>query len=61
MAVEALAVNADRSNTKALEAIVTKAGEVMRERCNNAFGEKHGWYADATFNAIPGVKLEDLK
>lgn len=46
-----------------LEAMVQKAGEVMRERCAVECG---CFYADlddkvAALRAIPGVKLEDLK
>ena len=55
------------SDTSALEAIVKKAGEVMRERCAAACaGPNEDWniFADdagLAIRAIPAVTLEDLK
>jgi Skp family chaperone for outer membrane proteins len=43
------------SDTSTLEAIVQKAGEVMRERCRESV---HGNWQ---IGALPGVTLEDLK
>jgi len=54
-------------DTSALEAIVQKAGEVMRERCakeSDPFDEIRSSIATSIENAIhalPGVTLEDLK
>lgn len=72
-AVEALALPAD---TSAIEAMIRKAGECMRERCRETAEElqhPHGgtcesqdWcdgikHSAEAIRALPGVKLEDLK
>lgn len=69
-AKEALATQQD---TSALEAMIAKAGEVMRERCFDSVQAEMGeqyidsphWYvAEArrdTISTLPGVTLEDLK
>src|SRR5574343_137611 len=53
---------ATKSDTSALEAIVKKAGEVMRERClfeaDIAYHNKH---CCEEIRALPAVTLEDLK
>ena len=43
-------------DTTALEAMIAKAGEVMRERC-----ERESWLMAPVLRSIPGVTLEDLK
>lgn len=43
-------------DTTALEAMVTEAGEVMRERC-----ERESWLMAPVLRSIPGVTLEDLR
>lgn len=55
-AVEALSTTSD---TSALEAIVNKAGEVMRDRFRIA--EAQGWLNKEFIRALPAVTLEDLK
>lgn len=52
--VEALALPQD---TTALEALIARAGEVMRERCADSTPHIS---CDATIRALPGVTLEDL-
>lgn len=47
------------SDTSALEAIVKKAGEVMRDRFRIA--EVQGWLDKEFIRALPAVTLEDLK
>lgn len=53
------------SDTSALEALVQKAGEVMRERCADTVEAQHSWItntaASALIRAQLGVTLEDLK
>jgi hypothetical protein len=51
-------------DTSALEALITKAGEVMRERCVQEWIvalQTPGVTVDDAIRALPGVKLEDLK
>lgn len=55
----AQAVLATQSDTSALEAIVKKAGEVMRDRFRIA--EAQGWLNKEFIRALPAVTLEDLK
>lgn len=59
---EALAPLLDSS---ALEALIDKAGEVMRERCAEKMESQHTWItsvaASSTIRALPGVTLEDLQ
>jgi hypothetical protein len=52
---EALALPQD---TSALEAMIVKAGEVMRERC---FAIGHSDSIDESIRALPGVTMKDLK
>ena len=52
---------ASPSNTSALEAIVAKAGEKMREMCIAEFLTRTHWYAEENIRALPAVTLEDLK
>lgn len=56
------------TDTSALEAVVAKAGEVMRERCadtaedyNGKRGEHDGSAIAHLIRAIPAVTLEDLR
>lgn len=56
--VEALAIQPDGS---ALEAMIAKAGEVMREKCIMGFLIRTHWYAEKGMRALPAVTLEDLK
>lgn len=62
VARNALALHTD---TTALEAIVKKAGECMRERCAAAFDQPHvEWFGDQIdeeIRALPGVNIGDLK
>ena len=51
--LEALALPQD---TTALESMIAKAGEVMRERCVEECDE-----AREAIRALPGVTMEDLK
>lgn len=55
MCVEALA----QSDTSALEAIVQKVGEVMRERCIRA-AQNPMWRTDDDIRALPPMTLDDL-
>ena len=48
------------SDTSSLEAIVKKAGEVMRERCASESCRSHG-FPMSEIRALPAVTLEDLK
>ena len=50
---QALALPQDIS---ALEAMIAKAGEVMRERC-----ERESWRMAPVLRSIPGVTMEDLQ
>ena len=49
------------SDTSSLEAIVKKAGEVMRERCASESCRSHEYDATKAIRTIPAVTLEDLK
>lgn len=49
------------SDTSALEAIVKKAGEVMRERCASESCRSHEYDATKAIRTLPAVTLEDLK
>jgi hypothetical protein len=49
------------SDTSALEALVAKAGEKMREMCIAEFLTRTHWYAEENMRALPAVTLEDLK
>lgn len=53
------------SDTSALEAMIAKAGEVMREKCEKVCDEigdsSNGWCCEGAIRAVPGVTLEDLK
>ena len=53
VAKDALALLQD---TAALEAMIAKAGECMRERC-----ERESWLMAPVLRSIPGVTLEDIK
>lgn len=53
------ALEASPSDTSALEAIVKKAGEKMRERIRIAGTQ--GWLNKEVIRALPGVTLDDLK
>lgn len=44
------------ADTTALEVMIAKAGEVMRERC-----ERESWLRAPVLRSIPSVTLEDLK
>lgn len=62
-AINALALPQD---TSAMEALIAKAGEVMRERCAHEadpFELKNALATDIAkgIRALPGLKLEDLK
>ena len=57
-AVQALAAPSD---TSALEALVTKAGEKMREMCIAEFLTRTHWYAEENLRALPTVTLKDFK
>lgn len=46
------------SDTTALEALIRKAGDVMRERCACI---RHDEKLEKAIRALPGVTLEDLK
>ena len=50
---------AQPSDTTALEAMIAKAGEVMRERVMQARGNGNLYPLD--IRALPGVTLEDLR
>lgn len=61
-----LKVEEFKSDTSALEALIAKAGDVMRERCAHEadpFELKNALATDIAkgIRALPGVKLEDLK
>lgn len=56
--IAALAIQPDDS---ALEAIVKKAGEVMRERCASESCRSHEYDATKAIRTLPAVTLEDLK
>ena len=47
------------SDTSALETMIAKAGEKMRERIRIA--KAQGWLSDGLIRTLPGVTLEDLK
>ena len=49
------------SDTSSLEAIVKKAGEVMRERCASESCRSHEYDATKAIRTLPAVTLEDLK
>lgn len=49
------------SDTSSLEAIVKKAGEMMRERCASESCRSHEYDATKAIRTIPAVTLEDLK
>lgn len=53
------------SDTSALEALIRKAGEVMRERCSGRASEINPIYGTAyviqEIRALPSVTLDDLK
>lgn len=51
----------DPSDTSSLEAIVKKAGEVMRERCASESCRSHEYDATKAIRTLPAVTLEDLK
>ncbi len=51
---------AQPQDTSALEALITKAGEVMRERCTVRAG-LFGSVPYDVIHTLPGVTLEDLK
>ena len=55
---KALAIQPDDS---ALEAIVKKAGEVMREWCASESCRSHEYDATKAIRTLPAVTLEDLK
>ena len=57
-ATQAIALPQD---TSALEAMIAKAGEVMRDRVIKVSGWSNTDGVEAGFRAIPGVTLEDLK
>ncbi len=52
------------SDTSVLEAMITKAGEKMREKCEKVCDEigdsSNGWCCEGAIRALPGVTLEDL-
>lgn len=49
------------SDTSALETIIKKAGEVMRERCASESCRSHEYDATKAIRTLPAVTLEDLK
>jgi len=49
------------SDTSALEAIVKKAGEVMRENCIIELNRLDYWYSARAIRTLPAVTMEDLK
>ena len=49
------------SDTSSLEAIVKKAGEVMRERCASESCRSHEYDATKAIRTLPAMTLEDLK
>lgn len=55
-AYAALALPADT----ALEAMIAKAGEVMRERCMTDLNRLDYWFTDEPLRALPGVTLQDI-
>ena len=52
---------ATQPDDSALEAIVKKAGEVMRERCASESCRSHEYDATKAIRTLPAVTLEDLK
>ena len=48
-------------DTSALEAMIAKASEVMRERCADETSKRHEFRAFDTIRALPGVTLEVIK
>lgn len=54
-------LEATTSDTSSLEAIVKKAGEVMRERCASESCRSHEYDATKAIRTLPAVTLEDLK
>lgn len=61
-----LKVYAIPADTTALEALIAKAGEVMRERCRKvafdmAYADSMAVDVSQTIRALPGVTLEDIK
>lgn len=61
LSAEALALPTD---TTALEAMIAKAGEVMRERAATLWlqcSEEEEWNLEEAIRALPGVTIEDLQ
>lgn len=61
---DAIAALALPANTSALEAMIAKAGEVMRERCAKScdvIGNNRGFSCATAIRALPGVTMEDIK
>jgi hypothetical protein len=55
---DAEAILAERQQ---IEALVAKAGEVMRERCANLFWTLAFQDIQVAIRALPGVTMEDLR
>lgn len=54
----------EAQDTSALEAIIAKAGEVMRERAATLWlqcSEEEEWNLEEAIRALPGITLEGLK
>lgn len=49
------------TGTTALEAFVTEAGEVMRERCADETSKRHEFGAFNAIRTLPSVTMEDLQ